>query len=373
MIRLARFLIPFFIFAASAINVSSDARAAEPDDARLKKILADWQKRQNRVDAVEYKVSGVHKVPQGAYNTFPAIALGLQPEKIPPVFPERDLTGPIGFTILLDFVKGRHRRDRQEQIFSAISGKLEQEMMKDTFNGSVMRCQIPKKDNPHQKNISMTKPEMSILSGNMKSGAFKSNYYPIFFGHGRIYTHMEQIIPGKIRNNPDQDYLYIHGTGVHDGRRCLIVRSQTLKTSTTAFVEYWVDTSRESAIVRYVSYSGAKPSAETTIRYSNGPSGWLPASWHWTFYSHGQTLYYEDMRVEKVNSHPSFTDSDFEMEAQPGMLVEEVESLPTKHPIATPKSKLSVYRLKEGGEREYVPDPYRREGDQYRENNLRKK
>ncbi len=170
----------------------------------------------------------------------------------------------------------------------------------------------------------------------------------------------------------DRDYLYIHGTGVEDGRKCLIVRTQTLKRNTTSFNEYWVDTARESAILREASYSNDKQLHDIRIRYRKSSAGWLPESWRLKAYSHGSLVYTDNVRVEKVDLDPPIKDADFQMEIKPGMIVEERTDLPTKHPFVTPESKISVYRSKKGGGREDLPDPYHRKGDQYQENLRRK-
>jgi len=158
---------------------------------------------------------------------------------------------------------------------------------------------------------------------------------------------------------------------VHDGQTCLIVRTQTLKRNTTSFEEYWVDMAWESAILRQISYSDGQPSSDITIRYGKSSAGWLPESWRLNVYS-GSLLYSENMRVEKVLLDAPIKDADFELRINPGMVVEERTDHATKHPLVTPESSISVYRAKEGGGREEVPDPYHRKGDQYQDHLRRK-
>ncbi len=340
--------------------VPQTVRGADP---QLEKVLAAWQERQNWFQAIEYQVSGTHKVPRGAYtNIDPSLRAAPNNRVNPP----QDVEGPESFTILLDFVKGRHRRDIRDQQFDAGAGKLGLVAMKDAFNGTVMKCLIPKEQNPGQQ-VGITQPEMTIVSGNMKNGEFRSNYYPIFFAHGRIYTAIEPILPGGLKNKPDPNYLHIHGRGVYEDRACLILRTQTLQMMTTSFDEYWVDTERECAIVRYLAYSGKNPSQEIGIRYQKFHEHWLPETWRWIVYLRGKTLYYEDMRVKHIAINPPITDADFELEdVKPGMLVTKRTDLPTNNPITAPKSESSVYRVKDDGGWEQIPDPAHGIGDQYR-------
>ncbi len=336
-------------------------------DPRLEKVLADWQKRQQRFDAAEYQVRGLLKVPKGAYSN--DMAIMLYGTKAGQINPSQDVEGTVGFTVLLDFVKGRHRRDIQQRLFDPGSGHLGAPIrMKDVFNGSQMKCLIPKEENPGQY-VSVTQPELTITSGNMKNGEFKNEYYPLFFAHGRIHTDREPILPGKLRHKIHSDYMYVHDTGVLDERKCLILRTQPLpEFANKPFEEYWVDTERDSAVVRYVRYVGPKPliTFEIRVRYRQYQDSWLPDGWRWTTFIKGKTLYYQEMLVAKVDRNPLITDADFEVgEIKAGMLVEERTDLPTADPATFPKSKLSVYRVQDNGTRQDIPDPAHREGDQY--------
>ncbi len=337
--------------------------AAEEIDPRLAKVLADWQKRQNAFRSVRYEARGDHKVLKGAYNALPhhRIVLGQRRDES---MPAQDYVGSASLRLFLDFEKGRHRSKIQGSNYHLNTGMFYPWEKEDTFDGSVAEGAMPRQKNPIHGS---KQPEFRVVSGNMKFQEFRTDFFPIFFGHGRIYTVFEPILPGKLRNKPDPDYLYVHGTGVQDKRTCLVVRTQTLRSGTTSFDEYWVDVERESAILRYVSYSGNKPSRDITIHYRKSSAGWLPERWRLQIFGGGSLLYSDDMHVEKVDLDPAIDDGDFKMEIKPGMIVEEREDLPTKHPLVNPESKISVYRAKEGGAREELPDPARRKGDQFHE------
>jgi len=357
-----------WMFTLFGVLVTCAWGTAEEIDPRLAKVLADWQKRQNAFRSVRYEVRGEHKVPKGSSDALPLLSYKPGLRRDQPI-PPKDLVGEVSLTLFLDFEKGRHRSRLEELHYHLDFGKLFPVVRESTFDGSEAKNAVPRDKNP---GLGSKAPEISITSGNMKTEEFHSDFYPIFFGHGRIYTVFEPIIPGKLRNKPDADYLYIHGTGVQDGRTCLIVRTQTLKTITTSFEEYWVDTERESAILRQLSYCNSKPSRDFTIHYRKSSGGWLPDRWRYQLYTGGSLLFTDNMRVEKNDLDPAIQDSDYQMEIKPGMIVEERTNLPTKHPLVTPASKVSVYRVKERGKREELPDPYRRKGDQYQEHLQRK-
>lgn len=352
-----------WLFGMFGVLISCGGGIAEDIDPRLKKILDDWQKRQNAFSSVRYEVRGEHHVPKGAYNVFNRPIFGRTPRNGQDA-PPQDYVGPVSLSILLDFEKGRHRSQLRVPQHNRDSGKFSPLVKEDSFDGSVAKGAMPRDQNA---NIGSKQPEFYVVSGNMKYGEFRTDFYPIFFGHGRIYTVFEPILPGKMRNKPDPDYLYVHGTGVQDGRTCLIVRTQTLRSGTTSFDEYWVDTERESAILRYFSYSGGKPTRDITIHYGKLSPGWLPERWRYQVFGGGGVFYSDNLHVERVDLAPAINESDFEMEINPGMIVEERTDLPTKHPLATPESEILRYRFKEGGGREELPVPPYRKGKQYQE------
>lgn len=358
-----------WIFALFGVLMACARGTTEDVDPRLAKVLADWQKRQNAFRSVRYEVRGKHTKPKGSCDASPLISNLPYLRRNHPR-PSKDFVGEVGLTLFLDFEKGRHRYKLQEIQYQVNLDAFFPSVKEGTFDGSVAKRAVPRDKNPR---LGRKEPEISIASGNTKAQEFRSNFFPIFFGHGRIYTVFEPIIPGKLRNKPDPDYLYVHGTGVQDERTCLIVRTRTLKTVTTSFEEYWVDTERESAILRYVDYCNSEPRSDITIHYRKLSAGWLPERWRYQlFYAVGSLIFTDNMHVEKIDLDPAIQNSAFQVGIKPGMIVEERTVLPTKHPLVTPESKISVYRAKEGGGREHLPDPYRRKGDQYQEHVRRK-
>jgi formate-dependent nitrite reductase cytochrome c552 subunit len=139
-----------------AIFAGESAQAGRTD-SELEKVLADWQKRQHRMDTVEYRVRGVHKVHRGAYN---ALAEALSSGRMNRDVPSDNVTKPISFTILLDFVKGRHREKSEMASLALDKGKINSNLDIVTFNGSVEKQYVPKEQNPGRDPL---QPELSIV------------------------------------------------------------------------------------------------------------------------------------------------------------------------------------------------------------------
>jgi hypothetical protein len=335
----------------------TEARAGDP---RLDKVLADWQKRQNRFQTVEYRVEGEHAIPKGAYSVLSRALSGEGPNGHP--IPAEELTAPASFTILLDFARGRHRLQSREVAFNLDSGNLATQVRTCVYDGTFWKNLVPKNENSA---MAPGTPEMGVVSGNLKNQQFETMIFPIFFGHGRLYILEEGILPGKLRLHQDPNYLYIHGNGVQDGCPCLILRTQVLQLGNRRFDEYWVDTARDSAILRYLAYSDDQPITAIAIQYRELHEGWWPESWHWTEFDRGKTLYFERMRVMKRRLDPPVSDGDFEMNAKPGMTVEVVTNRAIKNPLEMPAFEVSVYRIDDNGEKVAIPDPYHRQEDRY--------
>lgn len=368
--RRLREFVRFCILGMSGAFLANAVTAGEPRDQRLEKISADWQKRQNMVDSIYYQVEGEVKVPKGAYTKLRAAIIPKKKFEAQEA-PAEDMSGPVGFNLLLDFTKERFRLEKKDQSFHFNSCKLLQRIMIHTFDGKEVRGLMPKEKNP---SLGPNVPEMGIVSGNVKRENFLLGCYPIFFAHGRIYTPTEQIVPGQMRNKPDLNYLYIQGIAVHEGRSCLIVRTHTLQMGgNLGFDEYWVDPERDSIIVRWSSYIGEKPMCDQdiVIHYKNSSDGRFLSDWRWTVYEHGKILYYQDMRVSKMSINPTISDADFGLEIHPGMIVEEVKRHPSTDTFAEPKTDVSLYRLEEDGKKTYLPHPFRNPGDPYNTNQPR--
>jgi hypothetical protein len=186
---------------------------------------------------------------------------------------------------------------------------------------------------------------------------------PLFFAHGIIRTALDEIAPGKLRKKADAEYLTLHGQGVHRGKACLVVRSQTMQLSLTSYDEFWIDPSRQSAVLRYVMYSDKRIFNDIDIEYQQTAHGWLPQRWTFTHYSGTAPTVIYRMKVDRWEANPPTTEADFDIKAEPGMLVEERVYDESVHPLVDPKSAVRVYRLEEGGGKTEIPDPFGRPRD----------
>lgn len=339
----------------AGLFVNGGLAADEKSREQLQKVLADWQKRQKYVDRIRYRIQGEHVTPKGSGTDDVGRPLG-------PNVPPRDMAGEERWMFLLDFTTGRYRIEINEQVWHQRSGKFIPYAAVVAFDGSRVWSAMPREANP---TMSPKQPELIIISGNLRGVPFRHEHVPVAFAHGLIRTIEDEVTPADgLRKRVNPDYFYVHGRGVHAGRPCLVVRTQTLKLGTTSYDEFWVDPARDSAVVRYVMYTrGNTVFNDIHINYQQTPRGWLLQGWTFTSLDgRGRPDVIYRMRVQERTIDPPVSDADFRLEARPGMLIEEREYLEPKtdRPLVDPESKVKLYRLGEEGEREEVPDPYGR-------------
>lgn len=358
------------LLAAAFILVIASALPGDDqlgNDKALDEIVASWRLRQNRIRCVEYVASGTHKIPRGAYNTL-AEDLGSLGKR--GNVPSEDKEVPMNFTLLLDFDQGRHRRKITLPSFAIDTGKITTMHTTDAFNGSLLKEYTPREENVER---GPSQPDLTIVSGDIRSSFHCSAIFPIFFGHGRIVTAgSDSIKYGRLRSEIDAKRLFVHGYGVQEETKCTVLRTRTTKTQVnTEFEEYWVDREKECAVVRYVEYVNEKRNVDMEIHYRDlivegVHYGWFPDNWRWSAFVRGQILYTEDLRVDRVMVNLPINDEDFDLNVmKTGMIVEETVYSRDADANGHPARRISVYQVKEGGERQAMPDPYHREGDQY--------
>lgn len=310
----------------------------------IAKTIADWQKRYDRAKAVRYAVQGTHVIPNGSLLDDAGV----------PVKTEggvRDVTCTLKRSLLLDLAGNRHRLEIDDEIFSFSHRAIIKRYSTSAFDGREFKGtqrQVP--PNPTPLN---TPPlaDMSIATGNLKYAAFQPKHWPLLFGHGIVKIYGEpEILPGNLRQEYDPDSLVVHGVSVEDGRACTILRSRTLKGGAVAFAEIVVDPLRDSAIVRYSHFSNNKPTTNTTIRYRDTASGWLPSSWTFSGFGAGKLLIREEMTVANIELDPSIAKTDFDIEMEPGMLVSKTAyGAPIDSLSPLPTTKEEYYRVNNRG------------------------
>ncbi len=334
--------------------LSGGATRAQEPDPRLDKVFADWKKRQERARAVRYRVSGKATLPKGS------LSLADTERRFPKETPPRDIVTPLRRTMLLDFTTNRHRLETVGLEYHADTDKVYPRVVTRLFDGTAIKAWRPRELNTHPiTGVRPTEPEIGVGKGHIGAGAgFEMSLLPFFVGHGTVMWRGGPVIPGKLKGQPDRDLVYVHGAAVHQGRPCLVLRTQAVRRLSTSFDEFWVDPARESAIVRQFWMADKVAYVDFDIEYQATADGWLPLRWVCTQRDpgSGKTAWIEQLRVEEVRLDPPVSDADFDIEEQPGMLVDHATYAPPKAGTwwDAPEPERTLYRIDEGGQRHEV-------------------
>jgi hypothetical protein len=313
----------------------------KPLDQRIIKVLSDWEKRKNNATSVRYVLHGELVIPKGC-NTDD---FG---NPLVPATPGHDISRPCNTIFLFDFSTGRFRIESSRQSYSSRTEQSYPIVSHACFNGSVVRVENPREANTSSVHSpGPNDPDVAIFTGNLAGFRFEPENHPLFFAHGIVPTAEQQIIAGRFKEKLNAGYLHIHGTGMHAGRPCLILRTETLQLADSTFDEFWIDGSRESAVVRSTSFAGNKPSTDTVIEYGKTPKGWLPKNWTFTSFLRGKTHRVWRMKVDELTLEPSFGDADFDIEIRPGMRVREVHFPDSPNPLYVPHPETTDYIQRE--------------------------
>ena len=338
------------------------AQVTQERDPQIAQTISDWQKRQERTKRVRYEASGQQSILKGSFRG-PGLA------ELPEPQPSRDITSPIRQVVLVDLSGGRYRIEEEMQKYDQGTDRLYPQMQTRIYDGNEIKSWRPRQMNTHPlTGVKPNKPEIGVGRGDLSSAAFTMVEWPFFVGHGVIASQNRPIMPGKWRTYPDPDLMIVHGRSVHSGRACLVIRTQTLKALGTSFDEYWVDTQRESAVVRQVCYANQIALYEMAIDYQSTPHGWLPKSWTITQRDaiDGKTTYYRNVNCTKIDLEPESEPKDFQIEERPGMLVSEHNHFsPKLRDRQAPDVETKLFQIDDEGKRHLIPQHFADQNRRY--------
>lgn len=273
---------------------------ADDKNKELQKILGDWQGRQVLLRTARYTISGTHE-PKN--------------RKLPPGTPA---LLPTRSVLLLDV---EHRRHRLESSKPAISSDDAGEPLKDytltgteTFDGKEQRGMA-------EKSGDVKGGGLGIVKGDLVFQRIDQGLEPIFFAHGVVPSVWGDLRPDKWPTVFDSENFEYVGRQSFRGRNCAVVRTEPRAYAEIAFDEFYVDTERQSAIVRHVFYSGNNPTLRTDVDWKQTENGWWPDKWTCTWTWRGKVEEIVSGQLEGFDPNPPVTSGDFTIPALPGVTI----------------------------------------------------
>lgn len=326
----------FTLIAACAAGFTPGRACSAQDDAEhqavLDRIFADWERRREAMDAVEYRLKGTEMFPRGSY-TDDVKSVGMLPPDTQQ-FPPEDRTFELQQRFVFDFAGNRMRVERR-----GITFFLDEAVFYPSFSINLCDSENLQCITPHEENTSPqhTPQQYQTEFRYVKPSRFGMYfmdpvYEPFFLAHGRPPLFHVNPPPETSRTGfqrftrpIERDIFRWHADAAIDGRHCTVLRTiNRPRDSGENYYEYWVDLERDSAVLRYVFNTGTLV-RQFDVEHQETPHGWLPARLRWTvsWELEGETRLdrYYDVAVTEIIADPPLTDVMFHATPEPGMVV----------------------------------------------------
>ena len=313
-----RAILGVVVLLVAACSVAGQGQT-EPKDKKaiVQQVFDAWKERRTKVKTVRYTVSGEMIIPKG---TIPPDGFG--PTKAV-AMPKANLSSLVKVMMLLDFDKQRYHQDKEESGFNASTSRLEPQMRTTTFDGKENWEVFPREVNARGPDD----PDAVVVTGNFGKSGFTAEDWPFFIAHGMVPTTGNHITPGRFQPKIDQGEFYYHGSAVHAGRNCVVLRTELDHFTGKGFDEYWVDMARGGAVLRQVAYMDNFANLDLDVQYQETPAGWLLATWSVQrrepahLQNPARTWRIHKFRVDSYELDPAVSPADFRATLTPGMKV----------------------------------------------------
>ncbi len=308
---------PKAILGSCVLALSMEIVATAQDN--VQRIVEDWQRRQEKMSIVKYVYEGDCVVPKGSMTGHAMLGEDVKGE-VPP----EDYRYKRQFVLLLDFERNRVRREVREERLWLPDGRFYPAFNVHLFDGTSFQHYMPAKENwpggrpPHRYQV-----ELDLQTDRYSAFVIENIDFPIFFAHGIFPSRTASISPALLRIPLERDWFGYHGEAPTRDGQCTVLRTQAFHSG--SFGEYWVDPTRESAVIRYVAHSKGRPTHTADISHRNTEHGWMPEKWTLSrFDSKGGLERTETCEIKLFEPNATVEASDFHMDRIPGMLVSDV-------------------------------------------------
>ncbi len=265
--------LPVVVYLACLTNSQSLYAQISPKDQPIfDKILADWQSRFKTVKSIEYVIVAVDdstsKKKSNEWNIFPKSGIFAKLNQYD-YFP---------------------KQKRYEIIFEISSGKI---LIKCVTSNPILNYtemwdgKYITHISPPELNQGKLTCDRSIRLGDSPNSIspLDLDIFPVFAAHGIFALGDEVALRiNNLKMRDEFDDVRISGKATHNGKECLIINTSMHESLPSSYEECWVDPLNQSAINRFLLYSGEKPSIDIQINYQNVNDISIPESWTFLTY-----------------------------------------------------------------------------------------
>lgn len=246
------------------------------DSDLLDRIIRNWEERQQSFPRFRCFVSEERFFPKDS------IGRDYDNESDLSSYPSQDTTTKGQMRYLVDIKTGRFRIETDSEIFYLPFKQFIREFKIETFNGNEYRIYRPKDKNPIFKD-SRLDVEMGISNKLELTMVFRPEDYPILFACGVLPTGTMDFSRANKIFLPVPRGVQVQSKALYNGKECLIVRCTT--NIPGQYVDFWIDQSNKSTIVRANYYLSYKVDLHIEIQYGYKGDMTIPSKWTVETYS----------------------------------------------------------------------------------------
>jgi hypothetical protein len=236
------------------------------------------------------------------------------------IVPAEDFASKRRLTLLLDLAQDRMREETVEAIFNVTKGKFHPHHTTRVYDGINCKDAAPRKLNT-TADFAPERLDFDVLIMPKSPPRLNIEALPVFLACG-ILPDDALLDCRRLRPPPDMKAFHVHAAEARiDGHSCMVLRTQPADSAWGDFMEYWVDLSRDSAVLRCAQYRQGAAVSMVNMDYAQGPSGWQPKRWTATLYFSGKLFRASTLSVDQYELNPRVEARDFDVPLLPGMIV----------------------------------------------------
>lgn len=322
----------FLAIVIFVVTSTASCRATD-DEAVLARIKAAWTERANAVGKVRYHLSGSVTYLPGSLVPSGDPLLSPDDKSAANGLPEREATQPVRVVWTFDFPNSMFRKESHDWSLLLDQRTYRPIVRTDVFNGTELKGLIPREANTGGGHVpGLLDADFEIGSETKVPWFFYAADMPVLYAHGVFQFLPTRLRDGRLSVLPPLKVLLEDATTSDEH---VVVLSAKIEKpgSKDASLEhehrFWVDLSKNAAIVRWEDRFRSGVAKRFTAQWREHGQHWLPESWTFTKFDVMNTetkvalLYH--YHVEQVDVEPDVTPADFDVQYGPGMIVRRLE------------------------------------------------
>lgn len=282
---------------------------------QLEKILADWRTRQQQTRTGRYVITGEIIYPKDRLDKMPGEmrdALGIKTAK-------EDHVGQVSLELVFDADKHLFKKERTADLPGPDGNYFVRHEVR-VFDGTEAKVYRSKNAREIEELVIQRDDEMWTLGGFLDGSD-----YAVLFAHGILPTSNRHIDGRQLRLPIERSDFVLMGKALFEGNECTIIRTSQSRLKANLLHEFWVDTTRDSSIARWKMFIDSLLAYQLDIKYTHGPSGWLPNEWiadcYYATPQRTNLNYSEKLKATEVTVNSALPESTFRIGLKPHLRV----------------------------------------------------